>query len=341
MKKQTFNNSKAISIAPAKVILSGEHSTLYGASALAMTISLYLRVSLTIIESPLIRILNPKPIEYSFETCRLIAQKIDQRYSDYLAGNILITSVLTQIDDLILYIFNRHIRDIPHGISLDLDSKIPIGGGFGSSSAIISALSLALSAITGKTLQKKEKLIDETSYIERLQHGKSGIIDSTAIVTGGIVYVNPSHTIKHENLPGEWWAINTGKPESSTGECVSFVDQYFSHSNIWTEFNAITNQMMDGVQKQDEEKVYSSIRTNQSLLQAIGVVPQSVARFIRSIENKGGSAKISGAGSVRGEQAGLVLVGGYNPQELAILYGYTCNKIKGEKNGTMLAENSC
>ncbi|WP_181577806.1 GHMP kinase [Candidatus Liberibacter asiaticus] len=337
MKQQTSQTPHAHSIAPAKVILSGEYSSLYGASALAVAITFYLRALLTTIEPSLIRIINSQTIEYSFEACRLLGHQIDQRHRDFIAKKIPITSVLTHPNDLILYIFNRHLPHISCGISLDLHSTIPIGSGFGSSSAIISALSLALSSITHQPFCNKEKLIAETGYIERLQHGKTGIIDSTTIVMGGIIYINPPQIIKNETLVGEWWAINTGMPESSTGECVSFVEQHFSQSSIWSEFNAVTNEMMENIQKKDAEKTYKSVRVNQSLLESIGVVPETVGKFIRCIENNGGSAKIAGAGSIRGEKAGLVLVGGYNPEKISSLYGYTCYKIKEDKNGTMLA----
>ncbi|AKK19672.1 GHMP kinase [Candidatus Liberibacter africanus] len=336
MKKQPLQNSSATSISPAKVILSGEYSALYGGSALAMTISFYLRASLTTIEPSIIRIINPDPIEYSFKKCLSIGNQIDQRYHDFTKKKIPISSVLTNPNDLIIYIVNRHFHNISSGISLEIHSTIPIGAGFGSSSAIISAVSLALSAITNKPFCNKEKLISETSYIERLQHGKTGVVDPTTIIIGGIVYINPPHIIKNEILIGEWWAINTGTPNSSTGECISFVEKHFSKSNIWSEFNSVTNEIMNCIQKKDEEKIYHLIKINQSLLQSIGVVPKSVSQFIHAIEDKGGSAKIAGAGSVQGENAGLVLVGGYNPEELSSLYGYTCYKIKEEKNGTKI-----
>ncbi|MEG8098833.1 mevalonate kinase family protein [Candidatus Liberibacter brunswickensis] len=339
MKKQILQNPSATGIAPAKVILSGEYSALYGGSALAMTIDFYLKAYLTTIEQPLIRIINPNLSEYSFEKCRAIGNQIDQRHNDFIKKKISISYVLTNTDDLILYIFNRHLQNISRGISLNIHSTIPTGSGFGSSSAVISAISLALGSITNKPFCNKEKLIHETSYIERLQHGKTGVIDSTTIVIGGILYIKNINTppiIKNETLIGEWWAINTGKPESSTGECISFVEKHFSKSGIWSEFNYVTKEIMNSIQKKDEEKTYNLIRINQSLLQSIGVVPKSVSRFISYIENKGGSAKVAGAGSIYGEKAGLVLVCGYNPEELSSSYGYKCYKIKEEKNGTTL-----
>ncbi|MBL0849021.1 MAG: GHMP kinase [Candidatus Liberibacter ctenarytainae] len=342
MKKQKFQQIQAASISPAKVILSGEYSILYGASALAMAIASYLKTSVKIINVPTIRILQEKSMEYSIEECRMIAQRIDQKYNAFLDGHLPITDVLSHSDDLILYILNRHFHNYSsQGISLNIHSAIPIGSGFGSSSAIISALSLVLRKIMGKPFDGKKEFIADTIYIERLQHGKSGLIDSTTIIEGGIVYIKPSITIKQDKIIGKWWAVDTGRPESSTGECVAFVDKHFSKSNIWSEFNAVTDAMVENIQDENREKIGQTIRTNHLLLQSLDIVPSSISQLIRSIEERGGSAKISGAGSIRGESAGLVLVYDYNPQECASFYGYTCYPIQGEKNGTRLTEDSC
>ncbi|MBY7649959.1 MAG: GHMP kinase [Candidatus Liberibacter europaeus] len=305
-----------------------------------MAISFFLKVYLEIHNTTLIRIIRENPVSYSWEQCRVIAERIDQKYSEFLAGSIPITEVLSQPDDLILYILNRNCNNCPiQGISISINSTIPIGSGFGSSAAMISALSLVLRKITKKPFKNKKELISETRYIERLQHGKSGLIDSTTVVEGGIMFITSTTITKHENLAGEWWAIDTGKPESSTGECVAFVDKNFSNSSIWNEFNSVTNHLIENIKKNNISKIYDYISINHSLLQSIGVVPPLISQFIRSIEKMGGSAKVSGAGSIKGTKAGLVLVGGCNPQELSSLYGYSCHKIKGEKNGTMLAGN--
>ncbi|AHA28071.1 Mevalonate kinase [Candidatus Liberibacter americanus str. Sao Paulo] len=342
MRKQILKKNKISSKSPAKVILSGEYSTLYGGASLAMAVSLYLKASIEIIDLPIIRIIKKKPVSYSLEEYKTIASRIDHKYKDFLAGFIPITDVLNRTDDLILYILHRNINDYPiTGLSISIDSMIPIGRGFGSSSAIISALSLVLREITNKPFQNKDDFIKETGYIERLQHGKYGLIDSTTIIKGGVIYINNSNITQYSNIEGEWWAVDTGEPESFTGECVSFIDKNFSKSVIWNEFNSVTNNIIDNIQKKDLKNLYDNIRNNHYLLQSINVVPPLISKFISSIEYEGGSAKISGAGSIKGEKAGLVLVAGYDPRKLSSLYGYTCHKIKGEKNGTILTESLC
>ncbi|MBA5724371.1 mevalonate kinase [Candidatus Liberibacter sp.] len=339
MKKPDLKNLKITGIAPAKVILSGEYSVLYGASALATAISLHIKASLEKLEAPIIRVLGKKITQYSLEECRAIAQKNDRKYDQFLAGHIPIKSVLNHSDDLLLSILNRRLdHSGKQGFAIDIRSSIPIGSGFGSSSAVISVLSLIAAYMTGNPFKSNKELIAETRYMERLQHGKAGIIDSTTIVEGGIVHINYHMTVKkQEDLMSEWWAVDTGKPEKSTGECVSFVNKYFAKSSIWSEFNAITNNMAKSIQNNDADSICNTIRLNHSFLKSIGVVPEPICQFICSIEAKGGAAKISGAGNIKGNKAGLVLVYNYDPRELSSLYKYPCYKIKCEQNGTMLA----
>ncbi len=42
-------------------------------------------------------------------------------------------------------------------------------------------------------------------------------------------------------------------------------------------------------------------------MKELGVVPEKVQRFIAEVERSGGAAKICGAGSVAGDQAGVIL----------------------------------
>ena len=56
--------------------------------------------------------------------------------------------------------------------------------------------------------------------------------------------------------------------------------------------------------------------------------------FIQKIEKMGGAAKISGAGSVRGQQAGiLMIISPENPNKICTEYGYELVSVKGESHG--------
>jgi hypothetical protein len=68
--------------------------------------------------------------------------------------------------------------------------------------------------------------------------------------------------------------------------------------------------MEDALLKEDAVLLWNSVRENHRLLCEIGVVPTRVKKMIEAIEALGGAAKICGAGSVTGENAGVVWVVG-------------------------------
>ena len=59
-----------------------------------------------------------------------------------------------------------------------------------------------------------------------------------------------------------------------------------------------------------EQELIAAVRENHRLLVGIGVVPESVQHLVSEIEAQGGAAKICGAGSIRGDSAGIVWVVG-------------------------------
>jgi mevalonate kinase len=80
--------------------------------------------------------------------------------------------------------------------------------------------------------------------------------------------------------------------------------------------------------------LYDGVRCNDALLRRIDVVPERVGRFIDEVSAAGGGAKITGAGSIRGDSGGMVLVFSESaPVELCAAYGYELLDIEGEARG--------
>jgi mevalonate kinase len=79
------------------------------------------------------------------------------------------------------------------------------------------------------------------------------------------------------------------------------------------------------------------MRENHRLLCRIGVVPQKVQQFVADVETAGGAAKICGAGAVRGQNGGVVLVmADFMPTTLASKYGYKVSPVRGDPLGTRI-----
>ena len=115
------------------------------------------------------------------------------------------------------------------------------------------------------------------------------------------------------------------------------MERNFKNSAIWSEFEDVTNAFEDAISSNNEQKLNWLVRENNQLLNAIGVVPPRVQQFIADIERSGASAKVCGAGSVVGEQGGIVLVfSDHQPAELCAKYGYTVSPVRGDPLGTRM-----
>ena len=131
----------------------------------------------------------------------------------------------------------------------------------------------------------------------------------------------------------DWYWIHTGTPTVSTGVCVDQVRRHFGDSDIWSEFSAVTDAMHDRLSQGDS--IDELVKQNHRLLNRIGVVPAQVAALIERIEERGGVAKVSGAGSVQGDAAGLVLthLPGMTPDTLDLPREYRWGQLRISDQG--------
>jgi mevalonate kinase len=181
-----------------------------------------------------------------------------------------------------------------------------------------------------------ERLILE---IESMQHGTPSGVDSFISLHGGCVRFQQKGPQKPLEMPQvPLWAVNTGAPESSTGECVSHVSKNWNKSPIWYEFEQVALDVEQALTSKSSSDLGSALSHNQHLLETIGVVPEKVKEFVREIEQQGGSAKLSGAGSIKGQSAGTLLVLSKEPiEELCQKHGYKCFLIEGESSGASVS----
>lgn len=292
---------------PGKIILSGEHAVVHGCPALVVAVDHWASV---FIESGALR-RNPRP-------------EIDKRYARFLAGDLPIQEVVLRPEDLCDYAASL-VCDEP--VAIRIESELPIGSGMGSSAAICLAIMRALAPDLSDAA-----LYEHALRTENLQHGQSSGVDPHVCLYGGawryqreagFTAIEPPATTLH--------LVHSGKPESSTGECVMAVRQHFpANDPIWAEFEAVTAALERGLDP-------AAIRENQQLLERIGVVPEPVARFCRALADEGLAAKVCGAGAVRGVAGGTVLVlGGSPPSDLLATHGYTTQSTGVSLHGTRL-----
>ncbi|WP_036231046.1 mevalonate kinase family protein [Marinobacterium jannaschii] len=323
-------------IAPGKVILSGEHSVVYGAPAIALAVANHISADFIADREARIdiRFAGAESAALSLSDMAQLPAQLDQRFESFLQGELDITRVLQSPFQLLHYVLG--LQSVAVGGCLTTQSTLPMGAGMGSSAAAIAATLLIAERLTGTELSARQRF-ERVRFCERLQHGRGSAIDAAAVTLGGFVRVREGNVEQLDiGLQGEWYRVDTGSPRVSTGECVQAVREGFAGSAIWNEFADVSDAMIAAMDTSDQ--LLALIRANHRLLQAIGVVPLPVADFIAEIEVAGGAAKVSGAGAHQGDQGGLVLAC-LSRNELAKIcarHGYRWTPVEEDASGARI-----
>lgn len=328
--------------APAKVILSGEHAVVYGQPALAMAINRYTE-SCVSWSSPFHFTFNLLGIDFkqkmTIEALKRLKRKLQTQYQKFSLGHINIREVIKHPFELTLYtamsVIEKLKHKLPMGIDIDSQTTIPVGCGLGSSASCVVSMIKALSDFLDIDMPVDDYLRLGIES-ENLQHGFSSGLDVHISYQGGCIFYENGmfHTRPLPVFPMQ--LVLTGKPESSTGECISHVKSAFGNSTCIKDFSATTIALDCAISRNDLVEIKRCIHNNHRLLQHIGVVPQQVGEFIDQIEKKGGAAKICGAGSIRQGAAGVVLVVGVDETSIGQLctqFSYQRMSIQGDPHG--------
>ena len=328
--------------APGKLILSGEHSVVYGQPALAMAINRYAVASVGRGVIPKIS-LHLSDLSHSshlsLQDLVVIKDKLKRKYQRFIHGEYQIRDVLRKPFELaqaaIAIMAGRQNVTLPDGMKIQVTSDIPIGSGMGSSAASILCVMKAASLHLNIPVSN-EILYQMALEAENLQHGNSSGLDLRVSLNGGCIYVKGSDIVTR-NIPDfTLYLVNTGTPDNSTGECVKQVASHFSSSQLLSEFGAVTDSMDHALQQQSWLGLQSAVKVNHQLLTRIGVVPARVQQFITQVEGMDGAAKICGAGSVTGDHAGIVMVLTDDKEQLSALckqFQYALIPVQGELRG--------
>ncbi len=329
--------------APGKLILSGEHSVVYGKPALAMAVNRYIYTTINAQHPAEIAfdLLNLKyKRAHSLEKLRKLKSHLQKAYHSFQQGEIGIRDVLKKPFELLQYtatnVVDRLNVSLAQGIKIHTRSTIPMGCGMGSSAATVVSTNHALSHFYHQPLLLQQHL-ELGLDAENLQHGYSSGLDLRLAIHGGCLYYVRGEVETRPAPTLNMRIVNTGTPQSSTGECVKQAAAFLSSGNLVDSFASVTLAVDEALQKKDELALKKAIRENHRLLVQIGVVPSSVQHFIKTLESQGFAAKICGAGSVQGEQAGVVLVIGEGDLTHTLHpYHYGLENIHYEAEGVQL-----
>ncbi|NIA30927.1 MAG: mevalonate kinase [Actinobacteria bacterium] len=327
-------------IAPGKIIISGEHSVVYGKPALVMAVDRYAQATIT----------DQHNREVSFDlldfntsssltlnALRELKYHLIKNYHKFLDGELGIRQVLKKPFELFDFLFITFLDTLQvkleRGVNIKLQSNIPIGCGMGSSAATI------LSVLRGVSEYFNMDLLPEKYYnigleAEKLQHGRSSGVDPYVSLHGGFLRFQEDEATELPLPELPMVLVNTGVPETSTGECVAHVSAKFGTSKIWDDFEWVTNEIQEVLVNGNIAELKKLVQKNNRLLEQIGVVPERIRSFIRDIESYGGAAKIAGAGAVAGEKGGIVSIFAQDaPVDVCKKYGFEIIPVKGEALG--------
>ncbi len=330
--------------APAKLILSGEHSVLYGQPALAVAVDRYTTATTSWHDLPQIhfRLLDLAYAKsFTVGALRKLKKNLQREYNDFLNGKRPIREVIKRPFELLQYSVSTVLdyinTQLPKGMEISLNSNIPIGCGMGSSAAAVSSTLHALTNFLQLNWQPAD-VVKLSRDIENLQHGKSSGLDLHLVNYGGCVWFKDGVAQNRPAPKIPLCIVNTGQPISSTGECVAHArSQFLAKANLAADFGQVTRALDQAYFDNDIQAIKDGIRNNHRLLQSIGVVPDKVANFIADVEANNGAAKICGAGSIKGDNAGIVLlVANQEIQRVAQQHGYTMQSIQIDTNGTQI-----
>ena len=327
-------------IAPGKIILTGEHAVVHGAPALVTAVSVH---SMAVIRR---QAGNTIDISTPFGTRRcngdgsldgLVAAAHD-RLSAFNQGRLPIARVLPDPLDFVTLCLGLAFEEVdtPPPCNLSLLTDLPLGAGTGSSAAVAAACLLAARTAVDQS-PTPDELYQLTFEAETFQHGTPSGVDPHAAVHGGAFrFQKGKRPVSLALRTNDLMFVHTGRPASTTGECVAAAREPFAAEDRLQRFSEIAMAIEDALESGDVNDLKNGIRKNHRELVDIGVVPVKIQAWIAELESRGAAAKVCGAGSIRGDAAGMVWIVGELPDDWWKQCPYERWHVSGEHAGARI-----
>eukprot|EP01027_Heterolobosea_sp_BB2_P008293 GEZU01012297.1.p1 GENE.GEZU01012297.1~~GEZU01012297.1.p1 ORF type:complete len:412 (+),score=85.17 GEZU01012297.1:92-1327(+) len=325
--------------APGKILLFGEHAVVYSKTAIASSVDLRTYAKLVRIPTPdaatTIRLILPDlkldrqwPVEQLQNAKR--AKKISDEYDDDEVKAI-VNNVTSATESMavkaFLHLFYKLEADIAsrnsgYNFEFEVQSKIPIGAGMGSSGSYCVCLSALLLGLAGKltldvwgsrsnTMQPDAKDLDAINSLafsaEKIIHGTPSGVDNSVSTYGGAISFTKPHITHLDRFPSfvRFLVVNT-RQSRNTAQLVAGVRE------LKTKFPAIIDPIIDSIHQislqciqlfsnyQSPEELCSTmeklIDVNHHLLCGIGVGHEKLDTVCRVTRRFGLHSKLTGAG---------------------------------------------
>ncbi len=284
----------AVSSAPGKVYLFGEHAVVYGEPAVPCAIERRATVEVTARSDGRLRVdagdltLDGFTVEYGGNG----APDVDVPQSLVEAATGYVDGAVTQA---------REAADAPEtGFDVDIESAIPLGAGLGSSAAVVVAGIDAATRELGVELSPEE-LADRAYQVEHeVQSGEASRADTFCSAMGGAVRVegDDCRQLDAPNLP---FVIGYDGGAGDTGELVAGVralrEKYDFAADTVGAIGDLVRRGERALDEGDIDELGRLMDVNHGLLSALGVSARSLDSMVWAAREAGArGAKLTGAG---------------------------------------------
>ncbi|MCC7560232.1 MAG: mevalonate kinase [Methanobacterium sp.] len=287
--------------APGKAILFGEHAVVYGKPAIAVAVDK--RAIVTINEGttddiqlkiPELDVYGSINTDTNSITQLTSSGEVEENPGTFDAG------IMQYIK---CALFQEELNSpLDHGLDIEVDLEIPIGGGLGSSAAITVA-TLAARARYQEQELSRENLARIAHQVELEVQGAASPLDTTVSTHGGLLYFTPQRgAVKIKTALKIPLVVGYTSQPGNTGILVAEVRKLRqAHPTIINPIlevmEEITNQARESITRGDQKKVGELMNINQGLLDSLGVNTVELSRLVYQARLAGAmGSKITGAG---------------------------------------------
>ena len=284
----------AVSSAPGKVYLFGEHAVVYGEPAVPCAIERRARVKVTARSDGRLRVdagdltLDGFTVEYGGEGAPDVdvAQSLVEAATGYVDG------AVAQA---------REAADAPGvGFDVEIESAIPLGAGLGSSAAVVVAGIDAATRELGVSLAPEELARRAYRVEHEVQDGEASRADTFCSAMGGAVRVEDTacRRLDAPNLP---FVIGYDGGAGDTGELVAGVrtlrKRYDFAASTVESIGDLVRRGERALDDGDFSELGRLMDVNHGLLSALGVSSRSLDAMVWATREAGArGAKLTGAG---------------------------------------------
>ena len=272
----------SIAKAPGKIILFGEHFVVYQNKAILGAINKYATVT------------SEKTNTDNILVSSSLGQSSIQKDED--------VSNIEKKFRPFFYIAKQVIEknNFDKGITIKIESDIPIGAGLGSSSAC--CVAAAASVLNLFNITDENEVLELAIQAERTIFPNTSGADCTVSVSGGIIEYQKEKGFSKIETENEFnFIIIDSEQVHSTDKVVERVRKFKeNNSDVFTELcseeERLIAKALDSMKKNDLETIGKCMAQNQMFLEQIGVSNDELLSITKEIEKITFGAKITGAG---------------------------------------------